>query len=296
MAGLLLYAVLGALAAVGIVAAGRLTRSTSPQAADDATVPVEVRRTTTAWRWSGVAVGATIAVISANWGPLGSGLLLAAPLFGLFVLLGVLVGEFSVSAPADSPRRAALTVRRARDYLPRRLTPAVILATGALTVLLAATTAMGSADDMGQAGRSLARQCSPVSSESHGPWAGSFYSIPLAVVVLLGLVAAMLALRRLVRRPRPGNPLTLTPADDLLRRRSAHVVTGACGVLIAIPLIGVTGVTAYGLLSISCRPSSWTLTAWLLIAAIPVWVALLAWSGLAVFSASRLAATVETAR
>jgi hypothetical protein len=73
-------------------------------------------------------------------------------------------------------------------------------------------------------------------------------------------------------------------------------VTGACGILIAIPLIGVTGVTAYGLLSISCRPSSWTLAAWFLIAATPVWVTLLAWSGLAVFSPSRLAATVETAR
>ena len=296
MAGLLLYAVLGAVAVVGAAEAGWLTRGTRPQVADGANVPVEVRRTTSAWRWSGVVVGATVAVVAANWGPLGSGLLLAAPLFGLFVLLGVLVGEFSVSAPADSPRRAALTVRRARDYLPRRLTPTVILATGALTVLLATTTAMGSADDMGRAGRSLTRQCSPTSSEGHGPWTGSFYSIPLAVVVLLGLVAAVLALRRLVRRPRPGNPLTLTPADDLLRRRSAHVVTGACGVLIAIPLIEVTGVTAYGLLSFSCRPNSWTLVAWFLIAATPVWVALLAWSGLAVLAPSRLATTVETAR
>ncbi|WP_424537211.1 hypothetical protein ACOZ38_14590 [Sphaerisporangium viridialbum] len=211
-------------------------------------------------------------------------MMLAAPLFGLCVLAGVLVGEFSVRASDGQTRQAVVEVRQVRDYLPRQLSRAVITAACALVALLLATTAAGSPDDLGRAGRSLFRRCSPTSAEGHGPWAGSFYSFPLGIVVLVGVVAAVLALRQIVRRPRPENPSGRIVSDDVLRRRAANAVTGACGVLVTIPLIGVSLVTAAGLLSITCRPVSWTVTGWLLIALIPAWLVLLGWSAAAIFT------------
>lgn len=281
----LLFLVLVALAVV-IVVIGSLAWRAGSQVVTGGEVPVAVRRKTAAWRWGGVVAGAAVATIATTWDALGRGLL-GAPLFGLFVLFGVVVGELSITAPTVSTRRAELATRRVRDYLPRYLATALAAEVGVLTVLLVATTAMGSADDMGRAGRLLARQCSPTMSESHGPWVGSFYSVPLAVAVLIGLAVAVIALRRVVRRPRPGDPATLIAADDLLRRRSASVVTGACGVLIGIPLIGVSLVTAQALLSVSCHPTSWTVAAWSLIALAPVWGALLVWSGLKVLAPAR---------
>ena len=106
--------------------------------------------------------------------------------------------------PRHGPiRTAAVEVRRVGDYLPRRLGWAVAAAGGLLLVLVVATTAAGSPDDLGRAGRSLVRQCTPGIVESHGPWPGLFYTGPLAVVVLAGLVLAGVALRAIVRRPGP---------------------------------------------------------------------------------------------
>jgi hypothetical protein len=249
-----------------------------------------MRRRSLAWRWSGIVTGGLVACAAAISGALGRGMLLAAPLFGLFVLLGVLGGELSVRAPAVPTRKAAIKVRRSRDYLPRHLSRAVTGATGVLTALLVATTLTGSADDMGRAGRWLARQCTPALSPASGPWAGSYYSYPLAVVILVGLIAAVFTLRMIVVRPRPGDPATVAITDDLLRLRAGYAVTGAIGVLVSISLIGLSLVTASALLGISCRPVSWTVAAWSLIALAPVWVALLAWSGLAVVFPSWAAA------
>ncbi|SBT54862.1 hypothetical protein [Micromonospora narathiwatensis] len=241
-----------------------------------------IRRTTWRWRWAGVAFGAVAAAVAARADPLGRGVLLAAPLFGLCVLAGVVAGEGRVVArPAGTTRQAALETRQVRHYLPRRPFRAVAAAGAALAVLLAATTAAGSADDLGRAGRSLAYACGEFTA-AHGPWAGSFYSLPLALLVGLGVLIATLALRRLVGRPRPQAPAGALVHDDAERRRSATAVTGACGVLITIPLIGVSLFTATGLLSNPCRPAWWTAAAWGLLLLLPAWTVLLAWSAVAV--------------
>src|SRR3712207_4896776 len=106
--------------------------------------------------------------------------------------------ELRVSAPRGPVRSAALEVRRARNYLPRRLTAAVAGTGALLAVVLTATTATGSADDLGRAGRSLVRRCSAVQGGASGPWPGSFYALPLALMVVVGLVLAAIALRRVV--------------------------------------------------------------------------------------------------
>ncbi|SCG40247.1 hypothetical protein [Micromonospora inositola] len=255
---------------------------TRPSAtADPATA--HIRRTTRRWRWTGLILGVAVAAVAAGYDPLGRGVLLAAPLFGLCVLAGVVAGESRAVRPAGTTRRAALETRQVRQYLPRRPLTAVAVAGAALTALLAATTAAGATDDLGRAGRSLAYDCGQFTG-SHGPWAGSFYSIPLALVVGVGVLVAALALRRVVGRPRPQAAAGDLVPDDAERRRSAYAVTGACGVLVTIPLIGVSLVTAAGLLANPCRPAWWTVAAWLLILLTPGWTALLWWSAAAVLN------------
>jgi hypothetical protein len=287
MAAALIIAFLVVVAAT--VAGGRLAVSGHGHQAADAEASGGVRRRTTMLRWSGVGAGVTAAVGAAFAGALGRGLILAAPLFGLFVVAGVLAGELSVRAPVGKTRRAAVAARRVTDYLPRGLACAVACAVVMLVALLCVTTAMGSADVMGRAGRVLVRQCNAALMEGHGPWAGSFYSIPLGVVILVGLTAAAIALLQVVRRPRPGDPADLRAVDDQLRRRAARAITGACGVLVTVPLIGVSLVTAEGFVAIACRPTWWTGAAWTLLALVPGWIAVLAWSGLAVLAPQRWA-------
>jgi hypothetical protein len=215
-------------------------------------------RTTGRWRLAGVAVGLVLGLLSAYQGGLGRGLLLAAPLFALCVLAGVLVGELRVSAPGGPVRRAVLEVRRRRDYVPRALGSAVVAAGALLAVVLALTTAAGSADDMGRAGRSLERRCSAVMSEGAGPWPGSYYAFPLVVVVLCGLLAAAVVLTRVVRRPLQSEDLAV---DEALRRSAAGAVTAAVGLLITVPLAGISAVAGAALSNISCRPELWTIAA-----------------------------------
>jgi hypothetical protein len=245
-------------------------------------------RTTGRWRLAGVAVGVVVGVLAAYQGALGRGLLLAAPLFALCVLAGVLVGELRVSAPGGPVRRAALEVRRARDYVPRALGSAVLAAGALLAVILACTTAGGSADDLGRAGRSLERRCSAVTGEGAGPWPGSYYALPLAVVVLCGLLAAGVVLTRVVRRPLQSEDRAI---DEALRRSAAGAVTAAVGLLIVVPLAGISAVAAGALTTITCRPEWWT------VAAIALAALAVAALGLAVWCASILAAPgVRSAR
>jgi len=235
---------------------------------------VEVQRTTARWRNRGLLLGVVVAIVSAQVGTLGRGLMLAGPLLALCVLLGVVLGELRVTAPPLAERRAVLEVRRVRDYVPRRLATVVAASISLLTALLVTTTSMGSADDLGRDGRWLARQCSDVLSEARGPWPGTFYSVPLAVVVGLGLIVAAVALRQVVRRPRQGSDLA---ADDALRHRAAETVTAAAGLLVAVPFAGVALLAGIGLSGISCAPASWTALSTVLLLLVPVQLGLGAW-------------------
>jgi hypothetical protein len=231
-------------------------------------------RTTRRWRIAGLVVGAAVGIGTAQQGALGRGLLLAVPLFALCVLTGVVIGELRVTAPQGPVRSADLEVRRVRDYLPRRLTTVVASATALLTLVMAFTTATGSADDLGRAGRTFARRCSAVMSSAAGPWPGSYYTVPLALVVLSGLLLAGFALHRVVRRPRQGEDRAV---DDGLRRQAAEAVTAACGVLVAVPLAGVSVVAASALSNHTCPPAGSSAVAWALLLLMPALVVLTAW-------------------
>ncbi len=248
---------------------------------------VDVQRATARWRTGGLLVGVGVAVVSASSGGLGRGLMLAFPLLALCVLLGVVVGELRVTAPPAEERAAVLEVRRVRDYAPRLLAPVVLAAGALLGALLVVTTALGSADDLGRAGRSLFRQCTALQSESRGPWPGSFYSLPLAVVVGLGLGVAAVALHQVVRRPRQGSDLA---ADDALRRRAAETVTAAAGLLVAVPFAGVAMIAALGLSGTSCAPTAWRVLGVVLLLLVPVLLGLGAWCAGLLLGRSRLPA------
>ncbi|MEV6414364.1 hypothetical protein [Kribbella sp. NPDC051718] len=114
------------------------------------------------------------------------GLLLAAPVFSLGVVVGVVLGELRTPRPAGPVRRAAVETRSVRDYLPRRLAGSVAIAGVVELALLCWTTSVASADDLGRAGRALSRTCGDLTTVKT-PWPGSFYSVPLGIAVLLGL-------------------------------------------------------------------------------------------------------------
>ena len=244
-----------------------------------------VARSTRRWRLAGLLVGLAAAATSAQSGSLGRGVLLAGPLLALCVLLGVVAGELGVRAPAGARRSASVEVRRVGDYLPRLLTSAVGAATVLLLALLAFTSAIGAADDLGRAGRWLTRACSDNSSEGRGPWPGSFYTWPLVVVVLVGAVVAGVAVVAVVRRPRQGEDAVL---DDALRRDVVTGVVAAVGLLVTVPLVGVGLVASAGLLQICAAPAAWTVVGTILLAVVPLSLLLGIWCAAVIAAPGRV--------
>jgi len=244
-------------------------------------------RRTASWRWAGLAAGLAVGGAAAGSGALGRGFLLAAPVFGLCVLVGVVAGELSVRPAAGRTRAAVLEVRRVRDYLPRRLTGAVLGAAAVLAALIAVTSVVAGSDDLGRAGRSLQLACGPGVLQAAGPWPGSFYTVPLTVVVAAGMVLAGGALCAVVGRARTGTDPDVAAADDGLRRRAARTITSACGILVTVPLAGLCLVSAGAALSFSCRPAWLPVGAWALVAlAVPAG-ALFSWCAAVLLAPTR---------
>jgi len=277
-------------AAVVIAAALRILDGPRRRSAPTSAELRAVARTTRNWRLAGLVAGVVVGVVAMQQDALGRGLLLAAPLCAVCVLVGVIVGELQVTSPQGTIRSAGLEVRRIRDYLPRWLTAAVAAATGLLALVLIFTTAVGSPDDLGRAGRFLAHRCSAVASTAVGPWPGSFYALPLVAVVLPGLVLAGLALRRIVDRPRSGDD---PHVDDSLRRQAAEAVVAGCGLLVAVPLGGVSFFAMHALTRIDCAPDAWAVLGGALGLLVPFLLALAVWclSVLAVPTGGRLDVT-----
>lgn len=278
MEGFLVLAA-GACLSAGLAVLAWLVR-TRPRPAvpvQPAAVPAAAARRTAGFRLAGVLAGLVAGAAAAASGLLGRGLLLAGPVFALFVLAGVVAGELSVRPAAGPTRTAVVEVRRVRDYLPPGLATAVLAAAAVLLALVTVTTVTAGPDDLGRAGRALLLSCGPGSWQNHSPWPGSFYSAPLAAMVAAGLITAGAALRVVIRRARTGTDPGVIAADDALRRRAARTITGACGILVALPLAGVCLVSAGALLSFSCQPAWWTYAGWALLALLIPALALLGW-------------------
>jgi hypothetical protein len=293
-----LVLVIGACLATAVAVAAWLVHARSPGTVPvrGAAVPVAVVRRTASFRLAGVIAGLAAGGAAAGQGALGRGPLLAGPVFGLCVLAGVAAGEISVRPTAGRTRTAAVEVRRVRDYLPRGLAAAVTVAAAVLAALVAVTTVTAGPDDLGRAGRVLLLSCQAGLQQAYGPWPGSFYSVPLAAVVAVGLIAGGGALRVVIRRARTGADAGAVAADDALRRRAARTITGACGILIALPLAGICLVSAGALLSLSCRPAWWTYAGWALLALLVPVVALMGWCAAVLLAPARAVTAAPPAR
>lgn len=240
-------------------------------------------------RLLGAALGLVAAGVLVSDDTLGLGLLLAAPTAGLGLLLGVLAAELVVRPPSGPRRSASLSRRHVGDYLPRRMTAVVVTTGTTLLVLGVVTTALGSPDDLGRPGRWLAYECSPVQGASHGPWPGSYYTLPLLAMVGAGILLALLVLRASVARPpllpEDGDATArLVPvaaavaADDELRAQSARAVVAAVGALLALPLAGTSLLSAIAVGGlVGCAPTWWAVVAAGLWVVAALAVAVLVW-------------------
>ena len=214
------------------------------------------RRRATAGRLAGLALGIGVAWFLFTRPPawLGLGQALAAPAFALCLLAGVILGE--VRPRPDGPQRTAtLEVRDVGRYLPRALTRWLVAFLVTLAVFLVVTTAVGSPDDLGRPGRTLAVSCGPDVSRAAGPWPGSFYSLPIGLAVVFGLGAALMTARFVAGRRRSEDD---DPAgDDAARRRSTRLIVAAAGVLTAAPLAGCALLAGAAVRNVDCG-GSWT--------------------------------------
>jgi hypothetical protein len=267
---LVLAVVAGAAIALPVVR-GRTARSprVSPAAA-------AVYRHTRRWQLIGLLVGVPLAIVVGEI-PLGRGLMMAAPVFGLCVLAGVLVGE--ATAPRlvlGDTRAAVLEVRHLKDYLPTRLAVVVAALAAGLTAILIVATVTAGSDDLGRAGRALTATCGGGIARAT-PWPGSYYSIPMAMLLLAGLTVAAIAFRQVTGRPRPGTDEEIRAVDDYMRRRAGRRIVAACGVLVAVPTVGVALVSSATLRSVSCGSAWATGAEWGLIGIALLSLGLLGW-------------------
>jgi hypothetical protein len=233
------------------------------------------------WRWvrlveaAALVVGGFVAWLVNGSLHLGRGTMLVPAVLGLFAVAGVGLAETVVRPHRPAGRRtASLASRRIPDYLPRALATAVTGISVLHLATLALTTATASTDDLGRAGRNIAARCGATSSAA-GPYPGSFYSIPLTVLLgLIGLVAAM-ALTTVVRRPRGFAPDDV--GDDVLRHRSVTRVLAAAGAAVAASQVGIAFYAATALLRMDCQSAWMTPAGGVLLVSVPVALLLLCW-------------------
>ncbi len=242
----------------------------------------------TRWRSAGIALGVLLAAGAMAMGNLGRGPLLASVAFGLGVLAGILAGELLLRPDQGTQRHASVQPRTINGYRPRTLGRVVTAATAILVVVMVATTAGGSADDQQRAGRSLAYTPDPTRSASHGPWPGSYYTIPAAVALSVAAVVTALVLIIVVRRPANGDRVV----DNEHRRRSAEAVTAAWGIAIGIPLVGFCLTAASALIGIGLAPMWWRVAGWTMLALAACSLVLVLWCLSTLFGPSRRAAAV----
>jgi len=261
MAGPLLLAALALVLVITITLVIVLRSTMADRRGDPPSPSHPDARTLSRWRWAGIAAGLVLAAVTISVGTLGRGPLLASSTFGLCVLVGVLGGELRIRPAHDAVRAATLDRRSVRSYLPTGLGVVVATATAMLLALMVVTTAAGSADDANRAGRTLRYSPDPTSGTSAGPWPGSYYTVPVAVALLIAVLATVLVLRRVALRPRAGDPT----GDDALRRLSAEAVTAAWGVATGIPLGGIAITAAFCVTRLAMTPTWWKLGAGLLL-------------------------------
>lgn len=208
-----------------------------------------LRALTTVARIIGVAVGLIVVVSLVITLPFGLGVFLAPAVFAGTQILAAMISGVVTHGAARTTGTAGLEVRSVNPYLPLGLTVLTASATTLLALALAWTTAMGVPDDMGNLGRKFTYSypCDGVCTAGFSPWPGSFYSIPVAVLLAIVLILAVVAVLVTVRRPRNASDPEIVRVDDFVRARSVESVVAAVGVAAAGTLLLVSIPVANGL-------------------------------------------------
>lgn len=200
-----------------------LTRSRTPLTAPEhAAVAHQHRRSTRWFAWAVVlALVTTVALFALAGVALGRIAALAPAVGGMALILVMCVGELRSPRQTTLTRTALARPRRVRDHIGAGPLALATVAITALATTLVVGTAMGSPDDLGRAGRALTTVCGDVTSV-RGPWPGSYYAIPIAAALLVGLVAAAVTCRTIAARPAQG--VEGAAVDDAVRRWSTRSV------------------------------------------------------------------------
>ncbi|MCK7643343.1 hypothetical protein M0E78_10575 [Corynebacterium sp. P6145] len=177
------------------------------------------------WIMGGVVVGSITALLGILLVTgLGLGLVLAPMVFAVVVLTTSALAVATIRPRQGARRQAPLATRTLRSTAGTTdLTVALTTVVVTVVVLVTGTLA-GSPDDLGRQGRALTVFCDMddgLHVISSSPWPGSWYSLPLLIVLaictLIGLGALILATKRPV--------LPDLEADASFRRIAGHTVT-----------------------------------------------------------------------
>lgn len=277
-----------ALAAVVMLVIG-LVRATSTATGNVFTVPgvASVARHLRRWRLVTVLIALAVGFVAFQWGnrpspSLGRWAAVAPGIVMVALLVGTALGELTSPRQRAQVRSASLEVRRPLDAVGRRQAAITGSGLAVLVGTLAFTTMRAVPDGQGRAGRAIAtRRCAyadghevPASGLT-SPFPGSWYSLPIGIAFVIGLVLAGVCLWLIARRPRPG--AEAAPYDDELRRWSGAQVLHAVGLGIGATLAPVAVVTAFGLSHMheGCRGGSLSLVP---LGFVAIAVAALLWS------------------
>lgn len=276
VSGLVLLLVAGVLV-VAVIRASRHRMRLEVSVHDHADL-IAIARTTRGWCLAGLAFGVVLAFLLASSTSIGLGRMTAlAPMaLAAGVLLGTIIGELGVRVPQGPTRMAVLENRSARGLLNHPQALSALIGALALGAVLGIGSALGSPDDLGRAGRSLARQCwvtlpdgeRAELTSARGPWPGSFYTLPLGVAALVLLCLAAVALAAISRRQRPAP--TSVGLDTVLRSwATGNVLTALSGVFLVTS--GALALTMLmPLAAADCRPTGQLVLFWVLFVTGPV--------------------------
>lgn len=219
----------------------------------------ELRRTTGLARAAGGGAGLVVVVALVSLDHTGRLMAVSPAVAGVVLLVAVMIGQARARDAARVAGRASLERRGIAHYLPRW--PAAVVTAGLvlLAALLGWTTVRAAPSEFGRMSR-FAFECMVesgagvgVASYLRGPFPGSFYSVPVAIAVVILVGLAVVALWSVTMRPRNGSDTDLVRLDDAMRRQAAEGIVGAVGLSVGITLTAVAGLTAMAVAPALCH-------------------------------------------
>ncbi|MCT1458107.1 hypothetical protein M3G03_00865 [Aestuariimicrobium sp. p3-SID1156] len=199
-------------------------------------------------RWLGLVIAALIALAAmVTPSRFGRGFMMAPGLFSYGMLLALLGGELWVWRCARTDGVASLETRSNTSYISWR--PVATLATCLAVLAVLLVWALGTQDSDPSSysyGRAHVTVHPDGGTSSWGPFPGSFYSGPIAIMLAIGLVMLALGIVITLRRPRNGADPVVVAVDDAARRETieamiAAVTAGVAGTLVFCSLLSIRG-------------------------------------------------------